>query len=209
MRLFALLCFTRLASSSEKQPVSATELIYRMAGKKESWFDGAVTGKRPTFVALDPRAPENEVSMTGVARTNSYPASLDSVCLFILKRDSPFRNASGTSVSECLPARDTRKQREQKAPVPEEGESSAKIVHLYVREDWRGRRVATNLLRRLVEHIGQQKSPSIVATCAAVDSRNGHAVKAYTNAGFILSTSDWLADTYCYFHHQETASLAE
>ncbi|KAF4710827.1 hypothetical protein FOZ62_025890 [Perkinsus olseni] len=85
-------------------------------------------------------------------------------------------------------AQDTTKQREQKAPVPEEEESSAKIVHLYVREDWRGRRVATNLLRRLVEHIGQQKSPSIVATCAAVDSRNEHAVKAYTNAGFILST---------------------
>ncbi|KAF4700071.1 hypothetical protein FOZ62_024246 [Perkinsus olseni] len=178
MRLFAMLCLTRLASSSERQPVSAAELIYRMAGKKESWFDGAVTGKRPTFVALDPRAPENEE------------------CIGYISIRMPS-------------ARDTRKQREQKAPVPEEGESSAKIVHLYVREDWRGRRVATNLLRRLVEHIGQQKSPSIVATCAAVDSRNGHAVKAYTNAGFILSTSDWLADTYCYFHHQETATLAE
>ncbi|KAF4664725.1 hypothetical protein FOZ61_000564 [Perkinsus olseni] len=178
MRLFALLCLTRLASSSEKQPVSAAELIYRMAGKEESWSDGAVTGKRPTFVALDPRAPEDEE------------------CIGYI------------SIRMPLARETTTKQREQKAPVPEE-EEYAKIVHLYVREDWRGRRVATNLLRRLVEHIGQQKSPSIVATCAAVDSRNGHAVKAYTNAGFILSTSDWLADTYCYFHHQETVSLAE
>ncbi|KAF4745417.1 hypothetical protein FOZ63_004684, partial [Perkinsus olseni] len=65
------------------------------------------------------------------------------------------------------------------------------IPQVIVREDWRGRGVASEMLKRLMKYI-HHVAPQVTLAWLRVDTTNEAAKKAYTKAGFeSYDSADW------------------